>query len=400
MKVLLYILMLPCFMAIPHCPDGIRKRKEFRDMDPQEWAKFKEALYFLHQNRTFVYDSLTRIHLDNSRFAHNTMYFFPWHRIYILMLENEIRKISPDIALPYWDWAFDSQDPSKSPIWKEEYLGTEIGSKGDCKWRCRERRPHCLVRNYQPGNMSTFHDRLTLAQLIQNPEISFVEFSATIEQTPHALVHATIGGIGGDMSYMQSPNDPLFWLHHAFIDKIWYDRQTWKNDWYSMDGQTSMSPSSPLIPFQGYTVKDSMNLSFLCYEYAPLSTAILKEPAPVAKFYSADNSSDTVQTDLIIAVQMSPLRANTNAIILPDRVPDFWIHHHHFDADQLRSREDTIYALTSKINQRIGHGRLSQYPWIYRKYVAHTPKEVPNGCQSRPNLFFPIVLIVSVFCCL
>lgn len=49
-----------------------------------------------------------------------------------------------------------------------------------------------------------------------------------VELVPHAMVHSAVGGAsssggrgGGDMTGMQSPNDPIFWLHHSFLDGIW-----------------------------------------------------------------------------------------------------------------------------------------------------------------------------------
>jgi hypothetical protein len=39
-----------------------------------------------------------------------------------------------------------------------------------------------------------------------------------LESGPHGIVHVTIGG---DMSDMGSPNDPIFWLHHCNIDRLW-----------------------------------------------------------------------------------------------------------------------------------------------------------------------------------
>jgi hypothetical protein len=373
------------------------KRKEFRDMSKHEWSVFKQAIHFLHQNRSEIYDDWTKIHLNHSRIAHGSMYFFPWHRIYILLFEQELRKISPNITLPYWDWAYDSQDPIKSPIWKEEYLGIMNGEEGDCRWKCRLKKSHCLKRNYDAESIGTFHDRLTLTQIIQDINMTFVEFSSTIEQTPHGLVHASIGGVGGDMSYMHSPNDPLFWLHHSFIDKIWYDRQTHHRNWYDLSGQTSISLSTVLPHFSKYTIQDSMNLSLLCYEYIPLSDSIIRQSS-IDAFNSISNLSDRStfnslkNSGAIVAIQMSPLRPNASKIILPKRVPEFWIHHHHLDQKRTRLQEDKLFAITDNINRHIGHGSLSSYPWIIRQsagtepYIEQDPNETkPTSSTHDPN---------------
>ena len=47
---------------------------------------------------------------------------------------------------------------------------------------------------------------------------TFTAFQAAIEGAVHAGVHSAVGG---DMETGSSPSDPLFWLHHANIDRLW-----------------------------------------------------------------------------------------------------------------------------------------------------------------------------------
>jgi tyrosinase len=35
---------------------------------------------------------------------HGTQRFLPWHRVYLLQLEQAIQAIHPDVTIPYWDW--------------------------------------------------------------------------------------------------------------------------------------------------------------------------------------------------------------------------------------------------------------------------------------------------------
>jgi len=53
---------------------------------------------------------------------------------------------------------------------------------------------------------------------------SYSQFRPGLEWPPHGIVHVRIGG---DMSTMRSPNDPLFWLHHAQVDRLW---AKWQRD--------------------------------------------------------------------------------------------------------------------------------------------------------------------------
>lgn len=47
-------------------------------------------------------------------------------------------------------------------------------------------------------------------------------FRTSLEVPLHNLVHRWVNGT---MVNMTSPNDPVFWLHHANIDKLWGDWQ-------------------------------------------------------------------------------------------------------------------------------------------------------------------------------
>jgi hypothetical protein len=47
----------------------------------------------------------------------------------------------------------------------------------------------------------------------------FVPFKSALENGPHNAVH---NAIGGDMTTAASPTDPLFFMHHANVDRLWY----------------------------------------------------------------------------------------------------------------------------------------------------------------------------------
>ena len=89
-------------------------------------------------------------------------------------------------------------------------------------------KPHCLSRrnlDAQSRRVSRrFYTLETIDSAIEDAD-TFDEFRRAMEFTPHALVHSAIGGsirsASGDMNFMHSPNDPIFWLHHSFIDYLW-----------------------------------------------------------------------------------------------------------------------------------------------------------------------------------
>jgi hypothetical protein len=73
-----------------------------------------------------------------------------------------------------------------------------------------------ITRNSPIGPMpSQTQVNNTMAQTTWN------DFRTSLEGI-HNSVHVSVGGQMGTAS---SPSDPIFWLHHAFIDKIWADWQ-------------------------------------------------------------------------------------------------------------------------------------------------------------------------------
>jgi tyrosinase len=79
---------------------------------------------------------------------------------------------------------------------------------------------HCLTRNLNVCRFSYAAQKYV--DECQN-KTTFPLWRTCTEATPHAAGH---GGIGALMENVAlSPGDPLFWLHHTYLDKLWYDWQ-------------------------------------------------------------------------------------------------------------------------------------------------------------------------------
>ena len=91
---------------------------------------------------------------------------------------------------------------------------------------------------------------------------NFNTFQNTLEAAPfHNRLHVLVGGT---MVTSASPADPLFWLHHAFIDKIWADWQTLH------PGVNPPNPADVLqpAPIMTRTVAQVLDTRALGYIYA------------------------------------------------------------------------------------------------------------------------------------
>lgn len=133
--------------------------------------------------------------------------------------------------------------------------------------------PHCLKRYYNASDFGTFYHQDTISAIVYAANLHYDQFRVLLEVGPHGIVHVLVGGDPiADMSTMASPNDPFFWLHHAFIDYLWAQWQG-LNDPFAYDGfinDVAVSLDDTLRPF-GTPVSTWMNMTLLEYYYEPFS---------------------------------------------------------------------------------------------------------------------------------
>jgi tyrosinase len=132
---------------------------------------------------------------------HNASYFLGWHRGYLASLERQMRIVSgmADMPMPYWNYYQYAQMPA-------EFLDASTGNP-------------LYVPNRRGSNV---FDALSLAPFdssVTNFRRGLSNaFEPTIESRPHGPVHNLIGGV---MATMRSPTDPIFFMHHGNIDRLW-----------------------------------------------------------------------------------------------------------------------------------------------------------------------------------
>ncbi len=159
---------------------------------------------------------------------HGSWNFLPWHRAYLFYFEEICRELSKDesFALPYWDWSANPQVPDL--FWGQD---NPLNDR-------RSNNPPPFGRFVGQGEQVPSRDfdefldptKVIKRRLLDNPD--FITFGGgqnaggELEGTPHNFVHRWVGmganGLGdGDMVRGGSPLDPIFWLHHCNIDRLW-----------------------------------------------------------------------------------------------------------------------------------------------------------------------------------
>lgn len=140
-------------------------------------------------------------HSDSSTLA---LDFLPWHRKYLFFFERIVRTLSEDedFALPYWGY----MDGRSSQVLPREF--DELGSPLSHDRSPKSRQGDPLTSSYFAGRF--WSDR------------QFPLLSRAVEGQPHGGVHVFVGEADRDMSSLfRSSRDPVFWIHHCEIDRIW-----------------------------------------------------------------------------------------------------------------------------------------------------------------------------------
>jgi hypothetical protein len=146
---------------------------------------------------------------------HHTWDFLPWHRAFLYFHERAIQAFLPadrrnDFRLPVWDWDA-SPEGAVTPwvydrfIWAPPATCTCVGSD-----MC------ACVRRKQ---VSPVTDCLLQAWLQADNFVGSSTDWGMASEGPHSTVHVQLAGQMSDVP--KSAIDPLFYAHHANVDRFW-----------------------------------------------------------------------------------------------------------------------------------------------------------------------------------
>lgn len=183
-------------------------RRDIADLSDDEVDRVARAIDGLYNLRTptgVQHNALAwfvKSHDENSS-VHGTPYFLPWHRRFVRQFEKKIQEIDPGISLPYWD----SSRPDARDLGQGK-LGIFVGDHTRYSWRIRRD----VGKDARLPTLTDVVEALT-------DKTDFSEFRRLEHTSNHGGVHRWIGGDMADPA--ESPTDPLFFLLHANIDRLW-----------------------------------------------------------------------------------------------------------------------------------------------------------------------------------
>ncbi|KAF2967710.1 hypothetical protein GQX73_g5889 [Xylaria multiplex] len=182
------------------------------------------------------WDELQYAHAAQARYIHNVGAFLPFHRYFVTVHDHLLRaECNYTGPLPYWDEPLDVGDIAASPLFSGE---PSFGGNGTGSKNCIADGPfvnvtlhfkedlstteYCISRSLNDFAFSMMAARVNVEECLEKK--SFGDAWRCLEGRPHSGGHA--GVLGTMINILLSPGDPVFYLHHGYLDRLWFDWQS------------------------------------------------------------------------------------------------------------------------------------------------------------------------------
>lgn len=262
---------------------------------------------------------------------HGTWFFLPWHRMYLHMFERivlkEIQSMGGpgDWALPYWNYSA-SEEHALLPKAFQRALKPD-GTTNHLHTSCRGSNVNCNKPFTSPKD--------TKLDCLEQPEFAGAReggghgfggietrfehegfFRGALENGPHGSMHDAVGGGSGWMLHAHTaPLDPIFWLHHCNVDRLW-------EVWLRRQPFHSNPTSGAWL--------DAVEFDFIDWNRSPISLTsrdVLDTRAQPLD-YEFDDTSDPLPAPVILLQSLPPRRVPTvprMAELIGATLAPFWL---------------------------------------------------------------------------
>jgi tyrosinase len=306
-----------------------------------------------YRNLALGSSGTTRIWKTCSHFGYPP-HFLTWHRMYLYFFERIVENIvGQPFAMPYWAYLPDGSGHRKLPA---AFLSkTEAGQRSPLYFEARNEEFQTSGLGFGTAAEVDAGPAFRTSQLLPKGDPR-TGFSSYLEGTPHGNVHVAVGTAEGMGSTRKAGRDPIFWMHHANIDRLW---ESWRR-----------------ADFQGNSPRDSVSNSD--QEWAKMWNAH-------EKFAFASIKGDRVEMTVAKA-----LRASNELGTQYDRLEDL----------------PAVMAFAEETEQRasttLSKPASTQSPQITKKgapvHVTMAPAVEPPvalGFASKPSTRYDLVIEVE-----
>ncbi|GFF57475.1 tyrosinase central domain protein [Aspergillus udagawae] len=284
-------------------------------------------------------DDFSATHINYTLHIHLSGIFFGWHRRFVWLWEKAMREeCGYQGYQPYWNWALSANNLSASPLFDgsdTSFSGdgdpvvypddtvtlapTNVtipnGSGGGCVTKgpfanitlnlpdldsapgdvfpenAFAYTPRCLTRNLNNFIAQSFTSQRDVDRLLSSTDILTLQHNMDVSvwpelseagiMGPHAAAHMQLGRAMDD--FWTAPQEPVFMLHHAMVDRVWtlWQAQDPANRQYALNGTSTIMnpPGTPEVDLdtqvawgslgENKTLREVMSTEAyeFCYEY-------------------------------------------------------------------------------------------------------------------------------------
>ena len=140
-------------------------------------------------------------------------FFLPWHRLMLAQFEGVIREVLQDeeFSLPYWNPITGNPDDLIVPaVFRDP--GSTLYNGTRWFWVNGGERIDTLYKEWI--NLDALNEKFYIDSPTGN-----LGFNPRLDQNPHFFTHFALGGDMAEFSTVGG--DPMFYIHHANIDRLW-----------------------------------------------------------------------------------------------------------------------------------------------------------------------------------
>jgi tyrosinase len=315
---------------------AVARMRATAEGDPRSWT-FQWYSHYVKDSTTKD-DEIARIYPDSNAWsalaeamwdtcqAHgqdeDENFFLPWHRLFVYYFEKIVRNVSGDdtFTLPYWNYS--AQDTSIRGV-----LPPEFRRPGDSVFKSlyiENRNPGVNqgqpIQQGQPGDPLSLE---ALSQCVYEPLTNNPGFCQDLDQNLHGNIHVLVGDTQNMGTIPWAAEDPIFWLHHCNIDRLWA----------SWNAGGRMNPSlSQTFTFADENgqrvdakIEDVLDLSRLGYTYdqleavpdCPNARPMLVAAAQTQKSHATVKATPVALGTEPVKVTLEPLPGPTGEVAAP-----------------------------------------------------------------------------------
>jgi tyrosinase len=241
-------------------PVMVRVRKNANKLTPGERDRFISAMAQLNNRGTGRFADFRNMHVAGraDQQAHGGPGFLPWHRAYLLDLERELQAIDPSVTLPYWRF-----DQPSAFLFTRDFIGVpdslgavQFSASNPLQFWATDG-VQGIMRRLIGVNPATTADPSTRNESATLGLGAAYRNFRTMQGNPHGFAHTQYFS-GSISSIPTAAKDPLFFLLHCNVDRLWAKWQQQNGRFDASVASAYDSGPTPTSLLAGHNLDDSL----------------------------------------------------------------------------------------------------------------------------------------------